>query len=48
MGRLAYLFVVVAIGDADLAGRLVIFLLLPLYRLILTLEVMGSILWRDI
>ena len=38
----------VAIGDADLAGRLVLFLLLPPYRLLLTLGVMGNFLWHDL
>ena len=44
MDQFAYLFVVLAIGDTDLTGRLVLYLLLPPYRLLLALGVMGNFL----
>jgi len=39
MDQSAYLFVMVATGDADLLGRLVLYHLLPPYRLLLALRV---------
>ena len=44
MDQSTYLFVVVAIGDTNLIGRLVQYLLLPPYRLLLALGVMDSFL----
>jgi len=48
MDQSVYLFIMVSIGDANLAGRIVLFLPLPPYKLLLTLEVMGSFLWCDL
>ena len=48
MDQQAYLFVVATTSGADLIGKLVLFLLLLLCRLLSILGLRGSFLWSDI